>query len=96
MSTASNSASLSSCRSFEYASGNACSTPRSVCSEAATRGAFPRRSSAASGFFFCGMMLEPEEKSSAGSEKPNSWLDQSTSSDPSRERCVAQIAAAER
>ncbi len=63
-------------------------------SEAITRGAFARRSSAASGFFFCGMMLEPEEKSSAGSQKPNSWLDQMTSSEPSRERWVAQTPAA--
>ena len=62
--------------------------------EAATRGALPRRSSAASGFFFCGMIDEPEAKSSAGSAKPNSWLDQITSSEPRRERCVAQIAAA--
>ena len=64
--------------------------------EPTTRGALPRSSSAASGFFFCGMMLEPEENSSAGSQKPNSWLDQITSSEPRRERCVAQIAAAER
>ena len=62
----------------------------------ATRGALARSSSAASGFFFCGMMLEPEEKSSASSQKPNSSLDQITISAPSRERCVAQIAAAER
>ncbi len=60
------------------------------------RGAFARRSSAASGFFFWGMRLEPEEKSSAGSQNPNSWLDQSTSSAPRRERWVAQIAAAAR
>ena len=33
------------------------------------RGALARRSSAASGFFFCGMMLEPEEKSSPTSQK---------------------------
>ena len=50
------------------------------------RGAFARSSSAASGFFFCGIRLEPDEKSSAGSQKPNSWLDHRTSSDPSRER----------
>jgi len=42
------------------------------------------------------MMLEPDENSSAGSQKPNSSLDHSTISAPSRERCVAQIAAAER
>jgi hypothetical protein len=42
------------------------------------------------------MMLEPDEKSSAGSQKPNSWLDHRTSSDPRRERWMPQIAAAER
>ena len=63
-------------------------------SEAATRGALARKSSAASGFFFCGMMLEPDEKSSAGSQKPNSSLGQSTSSAPSRERWAAHTLAA--
>jgi hypothetical protein len=47
-------------------------TPSRLDSEAATRGALARSSSAASGFFFCGMMLDPEEKSSAGAQKPNS------------------------
>ena len=60
------------------------------------RGALPRRSSAASGFFFWGMMLEPEENESGSSQKPNSWLDQRTISAPRRERCIAQIEAAER
>ena len=55
---------------------------------------FARSSSAASGFFFCGIRLEPEEKSSAGSQNPNSWLDQMTISPPSRDRCVAQAVAA--
>ena len=58
------------------------------------RGAFARSSSAASGFFFCGMMLEPEVNESPSSRNPNSSLDQSTISAPSRERCIAQIAAA--
>ena len=70
--------------------------PSRLASDAATRGALPRSSSAASGFFFWGMMLEPEAKESGSSQKPNSWLDQSTISEPSRERCMAQIAAAER
>ena len=60
------------------------------------RGALARSSSAASGFFFCGMIEEPEAHASATSQKPNSSLDHSTSSAPSRERCVAQIAAAPR
>ena len=62
--------------------------------EATTRGDLARSSSAASGFFFCGMMLDPEENSSAISQNPNSWLDHSTISAPSRERWVAQTAAA--
>ena len=58
------------------------------------RGAFARSSSAASGFFFCGMIEEPDAHASATSQKPNSSLDHRTSSAPSRERWVAQIAAA--
>ena len=61
---------------------------------APTRGALARSSSAASGFFFCGMMLEPEVNESESSRKPNSSLDHSTISAPSRDRCVAQVAAA--
>src|SRR3954464_2819378 len=61
---------------------------------AATRGAFARSNSAASGFFFCGMIEEPDAQASATSQKPNSWPDHSTSSPPSRERWVAQVAAA--
>ena len=63
---------------------------------ATIRGAFARSSSAASGFFFCGMMLEPDAHASASSQKPNSSLDQSTISAPSRDRWVAQVAAAPR
>ena len=91
---ASKSASLSSWRSFEYARGRAWRTPRSRLCAAAIRGAFARRSSAASGFFFCGMMLEPDEKSSAGWQNPNSSLDHSTTSAPRRERCTPHVAAA--
>ena len=61
---------------------------------AATRGAFARSSSAASGFFFCGMMLEPDVNESPSSRNPNSSLDHSTISAPRRERCIAQIDAA--
>jgi hypothetical protein len=42
------------------------------------------------------MRLEPDEKASATSQKPNSCVDQSTISPPSCERWVAQVAAAER
>src|SRR6185503_14949609 len=83
-------------RSLEYASGSPCMTPARVRNPELIRGAFARKSSAASGFFFCGMMLEPEEKSSATSQNENSSLDQRTISAPRRERCIAQIAAAER
>ena len=62
----------------------------------ATRGAFARSSSAASGFFFCGMRLEPDANESDTWQKPNSWVDQSTISAPSCDRCVAQVAAADR
>ena len=60
------------------------------------RGALARSSSAASGFFFCGMRLEPDAKASDTSQKPNSSLDHSTISAPSCERWVAQVAAAPR
>jgi hypothetical protein len=55
-----------------------------------------RSSSAASGFFFCGMIEEPDAHASETSQKPNSSLDHSTISAPSRDRCVAQVAAADR
>ena len=69
-------------------------TPCSADRWPTTRGAFARSSSAASGFFFWGMIDEPELHASGSSQKPNSALDHSTSSDPSRDRCVAQVAAA--
>ena len=59
-------------------------------------GLFARSSSAESGFTFCGMIEEPEEKDSSSSQKPNSLLDQMTISEPSRERCIAQVEAAAR
>ena len=55
-----------------------------------------RSSSAASGFFFCGMIEEPDAHASDTSQKPNSSRDHRTISAPSRERCVAQVAAAAR
>ena len=42
------------------------------------------------------MIEEPEEKDSSSSQKPNSVLDQMTISEPSRERCIAQVEAAAR
>ena len=71
-------------------------TPWSAARRATTRGAFPRSSSAASGFFFCGMIELPLVQASDRTTKPNSSLDHRTSSAPRRERCVAQVAAAER
>src|SRR5918993_5310811 len=71
-------------------------TPWRAPRRAATRGALARSSSAASGFFFCGMIEEPEAQASETWQKPNSSEDQSTISAPSRERCVAHVAAADR
>ena len=60
-----------------------------------SRGALARSSSAASGFFFCGMIDEPDAHVVATPrQKPNSSEDHSTISAPSRDRCVAQVAAA--
>src|ERR1700743_1849735 len=42
------------------------------------------------------MIEEPELQASERTQKPNSLLDHSTSAAPRRERCVAQVAAAER
>ena len=47
-------------------------TPWSAPRREATRGALARRSSAASGFFFCGMIEDPEAHASATWQKPNS------------------------
>src|SRR5438552_844712 len=57
------------------------------------RPARPRTSSATSGFFFCGMMLDPVACSSLTSANPNSALVQSTISSASREPCIALNAA---
>ncbi len=58
------------------------------------RGAFARRSSAASGFFFCGMIDEPLDHASLRVTNPNSSLAHSTISAPRRLRCIAQVDAA--
>src|SRR5262245_4381932 len=60
------------------------------------RGAFARSSSAASGFFFCGMIDEDDAQASETSQNPNSSDDHSTISAPSRDRWVAHVEAAER
>ena len=62
--------------------------------EAAIRGALALMSSAASGFFFWGMIEEPDAQASATSANPNSSLDHNTTSPASLERWVAQVAAA--
>ena len=53
--------SLSSCRSRLYASGRPLSVVSSPVRSPMSRPALPRASSAMSGFFFCGMMLDPVE-----------------------------------
>ena len=49
---------------------------------------FPRTSSAISGFFFCGMMLEPVEKASSSSTNLNSHEHQRMISSENRDRCT--------
>ena len=60
------------------------------------RPALARTSSAASGFFFCGMMDEPVVKASDRAMKPNCGVIQITISSARRDRCVAQMAPAAR
>src|ERR671920_542339 len=60
-------------------------TPWSAASRDTTRGALARTSSAASGFFFCGMIDEPDAQASDSLQKPNSAEDHSTSSPPRRD-----------
>ena len=55
---------------------------------------WPRTSSAASGFFFCGMIELPVERLSGSVTKPNGWLAQMMNSSASRDRCSAHCAAA--
>ena len=65
-------ASLSSCISLLYASGRPFIVVSSPQRSPITRPALPRASSARSGFFFCGIMLEPVEKASSSSANLNS------------------------
>jgi hypothetical protein len=54
----------------------------------------PRTSSATSGFFFCGIMLDPVATRSSRLAQPNSDDVHSTSSSPSRDRCTNVTAQA--
>ena len=62
---------------------------------AITLPAFPRTSSATSGFFFCGMIEEVEAYRSSIVTKSNSDVDQRISSDAMRLRSVMRFADAE-
>ena len=59
----------------------------------AVRPALPRAASAASGFFFCGIIEEPVAAESSSSANPYRDV-HSTSSSDSRDRCTMQSAAA--
>ena len=48
---------------------------------------WPRTSSAASGFFFCGMIELPVDRHRAALTKPKGWLAQMMNSSASRDRC---------
>ncbi len=61
-----------------------------------TRPTLARISSAASGFFFCGMIDEPVVKASDSLMKLNCGVVHRTISSARRDRCVAQIVAADR
>mmetsp|Transcript_16354 Transcript_16354/g.50777 ORF Transcript_16354/g.50777 Transcript_16354/m.50777 type:complete len:203 (-) Transcript_16354:448-1056(-) len=95
VSTASNSGSLSSCRSRLYVLGRPLHSVSSVTSDPITRALLPRTISIGSGFFFCGMMLEPVLTLSAGVMKENSSLAHSTHSSPSRLRCMPMMLSAD-
>ncbi|MCY1305211.1 hypothetical protein D9M70_550050 [compost metagenome] len=71
-------------------------TVRSATSEPLMRPVLARTSSAASGFFFCGMIEEPVENASDRRMKPNCGVDQMTISSARRDRCVAVIDAIDR
>src|SRR3989339_3018 len=56
-----------------------------------TRAHFARRSSRASGFFFCGIMLEPVQRDSSMSKKPNSSVHHKIHSSASLDTCMASM-----
>src|SRR3989454_2313267 len=92
-SVASYSGTRCSCRSEPYARGSPFSVVRTATRSPMIRPVRPRTSSATSGFFFCGMMLDPVACSSASSAKPNSALVHSTRSSANREACTETSAA---
>ena len=94
VSKASNRASLSSCRSLLYVSGRPLSVTSSETRSPTARPDLPRRISAGSGFFFCGMMLEPLAARSWSRAKPNSLDVQSTTSSAQRDRWTMASAQA--
>ena len=92
VSTESNTGSLSSCRSRLYASGSAFSVVSSPVRLPTRRPDFPRASSAMSGFFFCGMMLDPVDHASCSRANPNSLVAHRMTSSETRERSTPIIA----
>ena len=84
VSSASNTASLSSCRSLLYPLGRPFIVVRKPVSRPIARPALPRTSSIGSGFFFCGIRLLPVEMRSSRSMKPNSSLPKMMMSSASR------------
>ncbi len=92
VSAASKTASLSSCRSFWYPAGRPFSRASSRRRSPSTRAVLPRTSSSASGFFFCGMRLEPVVKASGSVTKPYSGPAKWMRSSAIRARCVCSCA----
>src|SRR5207253_2745883 len=92
VSTESKTGSLSSWRSRLYASGSALSVASSPVRLPTSRPALPRASSAMSGFFFCGMMLDPVDQESCSVTKPNSLVDHRITSSAIRDRSTPTIA----
>ena len=77
-----------------YASGSPFIIVSSAVRPPITRPALPRTSSAISGFFFWGIMLEPVEKASSSSINLNSQEHQRMISSEKRERWTMVIATA--
>ena len=96
VSVASNTGSLSSCRSRLYASGSALSVASSPVRSPMSRPALPRVSSATSGFFFCGMIDDPVEYASWRVTNENSFVAHAMTSSLSRERSMPIIAVMKR
>ncbi len=86
--------SLSSCKSLLYASGKPFIKVSRDTRLPKTLPDLPRMSSAASGFFFCGMMLLPVVNASESSRNPNSLEFHITISSQNRLRCIMTNAEA--